>query len=100
MGEPAVDVSQAGRPECWCCGGSFDEGELTRLGAHPEVGLCGTCAQWVHRRARALRDGERHGPGPSARRAVGTVREHVIRSGLHEWPVVGSALRWVDRHLP
>lgn len=100
MAEVALDAASDEQPECWCCGGSFDEVELTRLGAHPEVGLCVGCAQWAHRRARARRDEAVRGPAATLRRVVGTLRERVIRSGVHEWPILGSALRWIDRHLP
>lgn len=100
MAEPLTVPLLDEAPECWCCGESFHEDQLVRLGEHPEVGLCMNCALWVHRRARALGDEGRRGPGARGRRAVDAARERVIRSGVHDWPVLGAILRRIDRHLP
>lgn len=71
-----------------------------RLGEHPEVGLCFGCAQRVHRRAVEIADAERDGIGALGRRVVRTVRAQVMRFGLHDWPLIGSVLRRLDRRLP
>lgn len=97
----AVEQDEAAdRPECWCCGRPFDESELTRLGQHPEVGVCADCARWLHRRSRAAA-GEGHpSAGARAARAVDSVRSYVIEHHWHERPVIGPLLRRLDRHLP
>jgi hypothetical protein len=49
MAAMALAPTQVERPACWCCGSMFAEQDLTRLGIHPEVGVCAGCAQWLHR---------------------------------------------------
>ena len=88
------------RPSCWCCGNSFDEQDLTRLGSHPEAAVCTGCAHWLARRARSASETGRRTPGATARRAVAAVRGRVMRAGAQDWPVIGSLLRRLDRHLP
>ncbi|WP_392544038.1 hypothetical protein [Oryzobacter telluris] len=88
------------RPECWCCGSTVEESALTRLGNHPEVGLCAGCAQWVHRRSRARAESGLRTPAVTARRSVAGVRDWVIANGAHGWPVLGPVLRRLDRLLP
>jgi hypothetical protein len=86
---------------CWCCGNAFEEAGLTRLGAHPDVGVCAVCARWLHGRARAPADEAKPTPGARLRRRLDTARAAaVIRAGLHHWPLLGRLLRRVDRHLP
>ncbi|MGW5239835.1 hypothetical protein ACWEOW_12950 [Monashia sp. NPDC004114] len=100
MSSAAQQEEGIGRPECWCCGGTFEEAELTRLGQHPEVGVCADCARWLLRRSRS---GAGHGPpSVSARlaRTVDSVRGFVMEHHWHEKPVVGPLLRRLDRHLP
>lgn len=96
----AVEDEQAERPSCWCCGNSFDEADLSRLGSHPEVGVCAGCALWLHRRPRSTAETGRRTPGTVLRRAVAVVRGSVVRTGVHDWPAVGWLLRRLDRHLP
>lgn len=88
------------QPSCWCCGGTFDESDLVRLGAHPEVGLCFDCARWANRRAAEQADADRRGAAVQGRQLVRTIRAGVMRLGMHNWPVIGSLLRWLDRRLP
>ena len=87
-------------PACWCCGNPFEETDLTRLGAHPEVGVCAGCAQWVNRRARSTSDNGLHSPAVVLRRGIDGVRERAINAGPHHWPLVGPLLTRLDRHLP
>lgn len=98
--QAAVQDEQAQRPACWCCGNTFDEQDLSRLGTHPEVGVCAGCAQWLHRRARSASETGARTTGAAARRAVSAARGRVMRAGAQDWPVVGSLLRRLDRHLP
>jgi hypothetical protein len=100
MADAAVEPEQVERPTCWCCGNTFDDHDLTRLGAHPEVGVCAGCARWLHRRARSGSEAGLRSPGALMRRWVGLARERVMRAGVQDWPVVGRLLRRLDRHLP
>jgi len=100
MAAAAVDHEQVERPVCWCCGNAFEEHNLSRLGSHPEVGVCGGCAQWLHRRARSKAEAGTRTPGAVMRRAMAAARGRVMRAGLQEWPVLGPLLRRVDKHLP
>lgn len=101
MATSAVEHEQAEQPRCWCCGNLFVDSELTRLGNHPEVGVCAGCARWLHRRAGSGVDARlRQAPGAWVRRAVGVVRGRVIRSGAPDSPLLGPLLRRLDRHLP
>lgn len=88
------------RPTCWCCGNSFDEGDLSRLGSHPEVGVCAGCARWLYRRARSSADTGARTPAAVMRRAMTAARGRVMRAGMQEWPFLGPLLRRMDRHLP
>ena len=98
--QAAVEHEHLERPSCWCCGNTFDEQDLTRLGMHSEVGVCTGCARWLHRRARTGADTGRRTPGVMARRAVAVVRGRVMRAGAQDWPVLGQLLRRLDKHLP
>ena len=42
--------------ECWCCGSSFPEEQVVRLGQHPEAAVCLDCALFLNRRALQRRD--------------------------------------------
>ena len=100
MATAATENERAAQQSCWCCDNTFDESDLTALGAHPEVRVCAGCAHWLHRRARAAADRELRTPGAWLRRVLGTARGRVMRAGAHDWPVVGALLRRLDRHLP
>lgn len=95
----ALGDSEAGHA-CWCCGRTFAETELTRLGSHPEVGVCAGCARWLNRRARAAADRGRRTPAVTARRGLDRARRLVMRRGMQGWPLLGPVLRRLDRHLP
>ena len=98
MAAEAIEHQQVERPICWCCGNTFDEQDLSRLGSHPEVGVCAGCAQWLYRRARS--SAETGTPGALVRRGVAAARGRVMRAGLQDWPVLGTLVRRLDRHLP
>ena len=100
METAAVEPVLTDHLSCWCCGNTFDESDLTRLGAHPEVGVCAGCAHWLNRRARLAGDHDRRTPGAMVRRGIHAARAGVMRAGIHDWPLVGPLLRRVDRHLP
>jgi hypothetical protein len=100
MAVMAQEHGQVQIPSCWCCGNTFDERDLTRLGSHPEVGVCAGCASWLSRRARSAADAGLRTPGARLRRTVASVRARVARAGLQNWPVLGPLLRRLDRHLP
>ena len=100
MAAIAQEHGQVQIPSCWCCGNTFDEKDLTRLGSHPEVGVCAGCALWLSRRARSAADAGLRTPGARLRRTAASTRDTVRRAGLHEWPVLGPLLRRLDRHLP
>ena len=84
---------------CWCCGKTFGEDELVRLGEHPEVGVCLQCAIWLKRRAVAH---HKQHPSLSGRllSEVDTVRNKVIEHGWHHHPRLGPVLRLINRYLP
>ena len=88
---------QASGSRCWCCGKIRSEDSLVRLGSHPEVGVCIDCVQFLRRRA-----GDRQATvmRQTLRGAAESVRGQVIQRGWHQRPVVGPALRWLDRHSP
>ena len=85
---------------CWCCDTTYPETSLTRLGAHPEVAICGDCAHFLHRRAVAQRDQFRRSLGRHLRRGIGAVREKVIARQWHRNRWLGPILRRLNRHLP
>ena len=96
----AIAHEQVEDPTCWCCGSTFSEEELVRLGDHPEVGVCPGCALWLHRRARSHVDAGRRSPVAVMRHGLDAARGRVMKAGAQDWPVVGPLLRRLDRHLP
>ena len=100
MATAAVEREHADQAFCWCCGNTFDESDLTRLGTHPEVGVCRSCAKWLHRRARSAGETGRRAPGAWVLGAVDSARGRVMRGGVHDWPLIGPLVRRVDRRLP
>jgi len=100
MTTAATEHDQQARATCWCCGEEYDDAELTRLGSHPEVGVCSGCARWLARRARAGSGPDEQTLPARLRRGVDRARGQVMRAGIHDWPVVGPLLRRLDRHLP
>jgi hypothetical protein len=93
----AETETAVGESGCWCCGRVTAEGALVRLGNHPEVGVCVSCVRFLGRRAR---DYQASVLRRRLRGAAESVRGEVMSRGLHERPVVGPALRWLNRHVP
>jgi hypothetical protein len=85
---------------CWCCGQTFAEAQLVRLGSDPEAGVCFRCARFLNRKARERQDVQHPSPGARARAVVSRGRDVVIEHGWHRLPVIGATLRWVDDRLP
>ena len=85
---------------CWCCGGEYDERELVHLGAHPEVGICLSCAVDVKQRAREREDELRPTATTNLRTGVRRTRDWVIAHDWHNRRVIGPLLRRLNRHLP
>src|SRR5215471_13618285 len=95
--EAQTEIGQTGESTCWCCGQVRAEDALVHLGDHPEVGICINCVHFLRRRAL---DREARMLRQRLRRAADSVRADVMAHGWHERPVIGSALRWLNRHLP
>jgi hypothetical protein len=90
-------VGEIGESGCWCCGRITDQDALVHLGNHPEVGICINCVRFLGRRAR---DYQATVMRQRLRGAAESIRGEVMARGWHERPVIGSALRWINRHLP
>jgi len=85
---------------CWCCGKTYSEGELVRLGKHPEAAVCFVCARFLHRQATERTDRLRPSVAARARDVVRHGRATVMSHGWHQRPIVGPALKWIDGKLP
>ena len=95
----AVDTDDHHWPStCWCCGAAKPETELLRLGARPDAAVCLDCVPSLRHRAGA------HGNPPAVIRHFHKAGGHggsaVMSRGLHVQPVVGPALRWINRRSP
>src|SRR5260370_38668248 len=90
-------VGETGEGRCWCCGRATPQEALVDLGDHPEVGICIECVHFLGRRAR---DYQATVMRRRLRRAAESIRGEVMARGWHQRPVIGPALRWVNRHVP
>lgn len=97
---PASQADAAELLECWCCGTSYPEADLVRLGNHPEAAVCLVCAHYLHQQARAREDARRPSPATRVRNQLRAARQLVIRRSWHRAPVIGRPLRWLGRRLP
>jgi hypothetical protein len=95
--ETHTAVGEAEEGNCWCCGRVVADAALVRPGNHPEVGVCFNCVRFLGRRARDYQASQMR---RRFRGTVETVRREVMARQLHQRPVIGPALRWVNRHLP
>jgi len=43
-----------GRDDCYCCGQATRVDELARMVCHPEIAICGACADWLGTWSRTL----------------------------------------------
>ncbi len=101
MSSEVVGTAGSSQPvECWCCGQTRTESAVVRLGRHPEVALCLSCAHFVHRRARTCEDVGVRSPGATGRGVLRAATAGVVRRDWHRKPVVGPALRWFGSRRP
>jgi hypothetical protein len=94
--EVQTAIGQTGEATCWCCGRASSEDALVHLGNHPEVGICVNCVHFLRRRARDLQATEIR---RLLRGAAESVRREVMARGWHQRPVIGPALRWLNRRM-
>jgi len=95
--EAQTQAGEAGQSACWCCGQIRSEDALVHLGSHPEVGICINCVRYLGRRAR---DHQATMMRHWLRGVAESIRGDGIARGWHQRPVIGPALKWLDRHLP
>src|ERR1700758_3333377 len=95
--ETQAAKDQTGESRCWCCGKPRPEDTLVHLGSHPEVGICIDCVHFLRRRAL---DQQATAMRQTLRGTAESVRRQVMARGWHAQPVIGPALRWLNRHLP
>jgi hypothetical protein len=96
----AAETMAAFNVECWCCGSTFAESDLIRLGQHPEVGICLGCARYLYRRRTERLDRATPSPATRLRAGIRAVRAAVVARGWPDRAGVGRFLRWIDRFLP
>jgi hypothetical protein len=95
--EAQTAIGQTGESTCWCCGRVSSEDALVHLGNHPEVGICGNCVHFLRRRAKDL---QATAVRQRLRGAAESIRGEVMARGWHQRPVIGTAFRWLNRHMP
>jgi hypothetical protein len=98
--EAATESDASEGFECWCCGSTPPATELIRLGNHPEVAVCLGCAHYLHQQARSREDALRRSLASRLRDGLRSARRAVIHRGWHQKPIIGRALRWLERRLP
>jgi hypothetical protein len=97
---PLETAAGVGGGPCWCCGKSYPEAALVRLGMHPEVAVCFACARFLDRRATEQIDALRPSAAARGRTVVRQARSTVIEHGWQHLPILGTLLRWIDKRLP
>ena len=95
-----TEQDASGGVTCWCCGQRRPADDVVRLGNHPEVAVCLSCAHFVHQRARAREDERSRSPAARVRDGLRAARELVLRRRWHERPLIGPVLRWLGTRLP
>ena len=83
--------------DCWCCGRDTADDALVRLSSHPEVGVCVNCALFLARRARDIQATVLR---KQLRGTAESIRRQVMARNLHNQPVIGRVLRWINQHSP
>lgn len=86
--------------ECWCCGSADDPDRMVRLGNHPEVGICRSCARWAAKQAWESEDRDRTGPLVRVRDVLRNVRRLVVDHGWHRSRWLGGPLRSIGKRMP
>ncbi len=94
--EAIVMRRETGNSECWCCGKNTNPDALVHLGNHPEVGICLNCVQFLRRRGDLQATARRR----RLRSTAESVRREVMTRGWRDRPVIGRALKWLNRRLP
>lgn len=73
--QAATATDTADRIDCWCCGKTYPEPELVRLGRHPEVAVCLPCTHYLHRQARGREAAARPSISDTLRAIARAVRQ-------------------------
>jgi hypothetical protein len=73
---------------------------MVRLGNHPEVRICRSCARWAAKQAWMIEDRDATGPLVLARDGLRTVRQIVVDRGWHQSRWLGAPLRWIGKKMP
>lgn len=97
MTTPSQAADEAAQASCWCCGRATAQNSLVHLGNHPEVGVCVNCTRFLSRRARDL---QATAVRMRLRKAAEGIRRDVMARDLHNRPVIGPVLRWVNQRSP
>jgi hypothetical protein len=97
---PLTQNEFADRNSCWCCAQEQASENMVHLGEHPEVEVCLPCAHFLHQQARGREDQQKHSPMARLRDGMRSLRELVLRYGLHRKPVIGPILRWLGPRVP
>jgi len=95
----APEMMEALAAECWCCGATFAEPDLVRLGRHPEVRICLGCTQYLYRRRTERLDLTKPSLAAEVRNMIRAARAAVIARGWADRPALGRVLRRIDRRL-
>jgi len=74
--------------------------QLSRLGDHPQVAVCGDCTHGLHGRAQAAPDVSSRSLSARSCGIVVSARDLVMRKGWQQVSVIGPLLRRFNRHPP
>ena len=97
---PLTQNESSDQHSCWCCGQEQAAEDILHLGEHPEVEVCLPCAHFLHQQARGREDAQTRSPTARVRDGMRSLRELVMRYGLHHKPVIGPVLRWLGPRVP
>lgn len=102
-GEQCMGDSLIGGPSdfaCWCCGSTYPEDRIIRLGARPEAGVCLACTIVLRSTARRREPRAVKWPARIVLGMVDRARDTVMRHGWQRRMLIGTLLRRINRHLP